>query len=1420
MGMTAAERFVKRMLAPEVVKEEELENEEVAVSPEGETGDTVKAIEENGEEVEQGEKAQRESALEAALNYLEREGEDVERNPFSKGWAIKEGNGKDGNPIQQISSEKGVKDELYEALVADEALPDGQTLQEHDKRHHPKGFNPETDTCKFRERLATETETDKGDILDKDKSSGSKETSGGPQIKAEPVRIGRGLQIPLVKAFKGVKDKSGQLRYVSLVINEDPGLEDGDIRVQYDDSLSGAMFLYVKDPDSIVKTVYNENGTYHHGELLVDKIENELKKGLAHFAEKVEGAESQEGEETHSEETSNGIVSPEDDRKYLDAVERGDIKIAQKMVDAAAKRYFGDSAVLGKVWHNTKKKFTEFKNSFPNVFFFAKDKKWAEKFGSDERYSGKENTKAYYLDIQKPIDMRAEKSGKDWLSYFAEQGVDIGENGKNKLERFGDRVIPGYAILNHDSSEPYGTGFRDAMVKAGFDGAILEDIKRGTADRTSYGAFNSTGIKSADAVTYDDNGKVIPLSRRFDKGTDIRGDISGNQSEQRNGKAEQDNTRVYEGLSNKQVKKYKDLMAKKHPELDAELILTELGKIKDRKIQGDAFAWVMRGAVKLPEDLYKVEQARELATKAKKDPLSYNTPQDCINQLMGSGHKVKEKPITVEELKKNPLMSDYRDEGYGVETFQVEDSREGQQLMRKVLNTHWGKDANPWCLLHGDGEGNLSDGSDGGYDAWKYWNHYNALPKRVAFKDGKLLAFMATHIEGNPDWHTKDWDEFDDGKWVEEYNKAADSGYEASMRDYMEENHPEVVDRYENQEQEIEEQWWDRKDEPHSGIPLGDIAIPEDEFNRRTQGELVSGHIIVPQGQRMYVGRIGEPGYKAWTSQGYIIEEVTEDGDQIDYRGGEPPIPHVIKRTNGDEEMYNAEGNLTYIANYGPDGNVIESFSWDKKKEDGSMFLKEHKDVKKGIEERWYPNGNRQFYSDSDCVTEWHPNGYIKEKTVDVGNGNNRRFQWDKEGKLLYELKEEEDSIITQIIDVSEDERKRFNQDNPDPQAFDKPPEVPRGLWDEMKEKEDKTVSDELVSALMWEREAEDEKLSGGTLQEHDRHYHKEGYKEGDRCSVREELMEELAKEPHEDVNIEPEEEIKKNYIKSETIQIPRSIRFIKDDIVVLPTDAEFAIFSEDTKQINEIIEIGEQKVKEWKKKRGREEYKGFVDKLCRDGFDLAVKTANLLGFRADRTTGRFNIESRKGINKETVENLAALLSMFPGIKQDGPFFVWEKEENQRATTGLVGMNISRNAKFRTYIHEAAHWIEFNSDEICNKCKDFLKYRTQGEPYIHVGPQRDKEIKVGEYKGMKVNEVPITREILLSPKWEIGKKDKFYHPYCGKMYFQAGSDEEPEVFGTEILSMGMEALFAYPEKFIRKDEEYARFIIGILRGIK
>ena len=37
--------------------------------------------------------------------------------------------------------------------------------------------------------------------------------------------------------------------------------------------------------------------------------------------------------------------------------------------------------------------------------------------------------------------------------------------------------------------------------------------------------WNSSQIKSADLITYNDSGKIVPLSMRFDSGNDIRGAV-------------------------------------------------------------------------------------------------------------------------------------------------------------------------------------------------------------------------------------------------------------------------------------------------------------------------------------------------------------------------------------------------------------------------------------------------------------------------------------------------------------------------------------------------------------------------------------------------------------------------------------------------------------------------------------------------------------------------------------------------------------------------------------------------------------------------------------------------------------------------------------------------------------------------------
>lgn len=193
----------------------------------------------------------------------------------------------------------------------------------------------------------------------------------------------------------------------------------------------------------------------------------------------------------------------------------------------------------------------------------------------------------------------------------------------------------------------------------------------------------------------------------------------------------------------------------------------------------------------------------------------------------------------------NPLrfkeLSNPRDEGDGIMSYEVQDDEDGMMASRKIVDSHWGEDANPWCLINrmDDDEEDEEDALDvkdwweslsfaeqkeilrkDGYDedtimrraklmlmdhdygpeaikeymglpeeewtenwwwrdldermmtaanngyvdqfgrdeetedpemrrAFSFWNRYNSLPKRMAFRNGKLLGFMATDAGEN-----------------------------------------------------------------------------------------------------------------------------------------------------------------------------------------------------------------------------------------------------------------------------------------------------------------------------------------------------------------------------------------------------------------------------------------------------------------------------------------------------------------------------------------------------------------------------------------------------------------------------------------------------------------------------------------------
>ena len=356
--------------------------------------------------------------------------------------------------------------------------------------------------------------------------------------------------------------------------------------------------------------------------------------------------------------------------------------------------------------------------------------------------------------------------------------------------------------------------------------------------------------------------------------------------------------------------------------------------------------WFASEVLRVPEDQPKVSEAIIVAKKAKVDPLTYSSPMNILNTF--KQYKIKEKAIDPDTV---PELSDGRTIGppsFSIRVYKVDDTKEGQLAMRKIINTHWGEDANPWCLLQGDGKGNLSS------DAWGYWNDYNAVPKRVAFKDGKLLAFCANDYDSDC--------------------------------------------------------WWDRQDEPHDGIPV-DIKMPNDELGREATYEM-SGKGKLSNPTNIRRGNKQNGVYEEWHDSGQLwyrenykdgmLEGVREgyyaNGHQSvleNYENGQLDGLHVEWYSNGQLlcrgnykngkldgilESHYASGQVAFRSNYkfGQQEGVEEVFY-----ENGS--LKERTNYKQGVPhglcEKWYLNGQlkvRESYNDGKLEgvqEEWFDNG-------------------------------------------------------------------------------------------------------------------------------------------------------------------------------------------------------------------------------------------------------------------------------------------------------------------------------------------------------------------------------------------------------------------------------------------------------------
>ena len=239
----------------------------------------------------------------------------------------------------------------------------------------------------------------------------------------------------------------------------------------------------------------------------------------------------------------------------------------------------------------------------------------------------------------------------------------------------------------------------------------------------------------------------------------------------------------------------KSLVAFNRKELETKLKRTSLSedKIEEHldclekmgtKEQKAALYWINKKRLILPEDLSKFNEAMNLINKQHLDFQKFDGPMEVVNRNDKSTLRIKSQDIDFSPSSEKTFSNPYK-AGDGVVIYDVEDSKEGQQAVRKAIDVNWGYDKNPWCLAarkNGFDQNEIDVISDdqaeklGFYSddalavAWNYWKHYSAYPKRIAFKNGQLLAFSAGREKQHIEW----WDKNDRSHYIIPGSNAVD----------------------------------------------------------------------------------------------------------------------------------------------------------------------------------------------------------------------------------------------------------------------------------------------------------------------------------------------------------------------------------------------------------------------------------------------------------------------------------------------------------------------------------------------------------------------------------------------------------------------------------------------------------------------
>ena len=198
------------------------------------------------------------------------------------------------------------------------------------------------------------------------------------------------------------------------------------------------------------------------------------------------------------------------DQDYLAAVDKGDTGGAQAMVDQAAKKaghkgpYFHGSPNTGE--------FSKFDVGRAGMIYFSESKGFSEDFGS---------VKPFYLKSKKVFDFANNPEHREKaIELFNSRG-----GWKDAVELNGAELEEGRSGYLYDRKrdndweifDEAETDILSDFIQEGFDEFVFRDAD---SKSITHAVLDPSQIKSAEPVTRDDDGNVIPLSERFNPGED------------------------------------------------------------------------------------------------------------------------------------------------------------------------------------------------------------------------------------------------------------------------------------------------------------------------------------------------------------------------------------------------------------------------------------------------------------------------------------------------------------------------------------------------------------------------------------------------------------------------------------------------------------------------------------------------------------------------------------------------------------------------------------------------------------------------------------------------------------------------------------------------------------------------------------